>query len=352
MRAGAFLLVVLCVSTLGATAQIPRAGDGPGLLVERLEDALQRGSADAFKALFAGTLPLDDVEGHAAATISDGVTRAAIYERDRGPLPGAPRDEGYRLIVEVFLQRDRQASIFTYRLDVRRVVGADPPTFEEPGWRIHDMVRLTTVEGLFRLHLAPTQQFVVRNLVVSGEDLVLTVPGGHAFVSETPAGITGLVVLGEGTMRFSPKPAAERGQVRLFCGREILETPFTVVFIRINPGDLDSRLTMKALEPVPVDPRLFRRAQAVFDEEIGKSFSLDLRELSRETWSLMPGFGDFLVEVRTRKYQTLTYARSLGEAEDVTLFDRRRRRNISVYSSERRLEARTPRYARGPVGDG
>ena len=52
--------------------------------------------------------------------------------------------------------------------------------------------------------------------------------------------------------------------------------------------------------------------------------------------------GDFLAEVRTRRFDTLTYARSSSEIEDISLFDRKKRRNLSVYSSRENLA----RYSR------
>ena len=83
-----------------------------------------------------------------------------------------------------------------------------------------------------------------------------------------------------------------------------------------------------------------RRAQEIFDDEVGKSFSLDLHDLSRDNWSLLPQAGDFLAEVRTRRFDTLTFARSTGEAEDVSLFHRGRKRNIAAYASEMKLSSR------------
>ncbi len=47
-----------------------------------------------------------------------------------------------------------------------------------------------------------------------------------------------------------------------------------------------------------------------------------------------------MAEVHTRRYGILTYARSKAEAEDITLFDRVRHRNIAVYSSEETVERR------------
>jgi hypothetical protein len=83
-----------------------------------------------------------------------------------------------------------------------------------------------------------------------------------------------------------------------------------------------------------------RRAQIIFEDEVSKSFSLDLSDLSRDTWSLLPQAGDFLAEVRTRRFDTLTYARSSGEAEDVTLFHRARKKNVAAYASPAKLSSR------------
>ena len=113
-----------------------------------------------------------------------------------------------------------------------------------------------------------------------------------------------------------------------------------MAFVRINPFEFEQRVADDMLVPLPVDPRVVRRAQATFDEDVAKSFNLDLNDLSREVWSLLPQPGDFVAEVRTRRFEALTYARSSGEPEDVTLFQRARRRNISVYASEQKLASR------------
>ena len=99
-----------------------------------------------------------------------------------------------------------------------------------------------------------------------------------------------------------------------------------------------------ALTPVAVDPRALKRAQEMFREESPKSFVIDLGDLSREPWTLLPGVGDFLAEMRTRRYDTLTYARSGTEPEDITLFDRKRHHNIAIYASKAKLAQRGPFY--------
>ena len=40
-------------------------------------------------------------------------------------------------------------------------------------------------------------------------------------------------------------------------------------------------------------------------------------------WSLVPGLGDFIAEVHTYRFDTLTFTKSSTEAEDLSLFDRK-----------------------------
>jgi len=146
------------------------------------------------------------------------------------------------------------------------------------------------------------------------------------------------------TMSFRPAPETEREQVRIYAGSDSIETRIGDAFLRFSPSDFQAWLPADALVEAAADPALFRRAETVFREEVGRSFSIDLADLSRETWSLPPTAGDFLAEIRTRRFQTLTYSKSANDPEDISVFDRRRRRNISVYPSAARLAAGVSRF--------
>jgi len=271
------------------------------------------------------------------AMVPQGITRVVIKERDRSALPGALPGEGYRLMLEVFLETGTRGRIATWRLDIRRPRGDD---LGRQPWRIVGEDRLASIEGLHRLALQGEKQFTARGLVITAIDFTLRLPAGDVFVAETAEGVTALVLLGEGTMTFEPAPKEERGQLRLFAGAETLETPFSVAFVRINPFEFEQRVAEDMLVAAAIEPRQLRRAQAVFDEDVAKSFNLDLSDLSREVWSLLPQPGDFVAEVRTRRFDAITYARSSGEPEDVSLFQRARRRNIAAYASEQKLASR------------
>ena len=340
MLARLFLLV-LCASPAFA-GQVPvRAADLEELslqaFLEAVETSISTMDRKRWLDLQSTTADPDSATGFFDAMVPQGITRVVIKERDRAALQGSLPGEGYRLVVEVFIETGSRGRIATWRLDIRRPRGDD---IGRQPWRIVSQDRLASIEGLHRLALHPDKQFAARNLVLEAVDFQLRLPAGDVFVAETPEGMTGLVLIGDGTMVFEPSPKEERGQLKLFAGTESLEAAFSSAFVRISPFEFESRLKSPMLEPVALDPRAHRRGLEVFDEEVPKSFNLDLSDLSREVWSLLPQPGDFVAEVRTRRFDDLTYARSSGEAEDVTVFQRGRKRNISAYASEQKLQSR------------
>jgi hypothetical protein len=324
--------------------------DGIGALLRRVEEALTAGKPSGYLDLLSTTANLAQARQFAAAAFSPGVTRAVVRERDRAPLKGTPEGDGYILLVEVMVETGARARLSTWRLDVKRQSGAPNG---EPGdsWGIAGQESLATLHGLYRLSLNPLRQFTANDVTIAAEDFLLTMKTGSAFVAEAVDGPTAVVLIGSGEMTFRPAPAAERDQVKIFCGSETLQTPFDAAFLRLNPGDLDGRVVRGALVERPVDQRDLKRAAEVFDEELPRSFGLDLSDLSPDPWSLAPASGDFLAEVRTRRFETLTYARSRAEPEDVTLFDRKGRRNIALYPSSEKLATQSRFYDEDRLAD-
>ena len=347
-----FLIVlsVFCAAPLSAVAlaegdaiagQVPnRAQDAEELSLQAFKQAVETAittmDRNRWIELLSPTADREQSLEFFDAMVPRGITRVVVKERDRSALQGALPGEGYQYILEVFQEAGNRGRIATWRLDIRRPRGK----IDGQPWRISNEERLASIDGLHRLALQGEKQYAARNLVISAIDFTLRLPSGDVFVAETAEGVTALVLIGDGTMLFEPAPKEEKGQLRLFAGTETLETPFSIAFVRINPSEFEQRVAANMLAPVPVDSRALRRGQAVFDEDVAKSFNLDLSDLSREVWSLLPQPGDFVAEVRTRRFDAITYARSSGEPEDVTLFQRGRRRNISAYASEQKLASR------------
>jgi hypothetical protein len=335
--------VVLLLAT-AATAAPPQAAAPPAdpvtALLTRVEQVVREGTPLRYMDLLAPSAVRPAAAAFAEGWILPGATRAVVRERDRLPLLGTLPGDGYSLLVEVFVESGARARLATWRLDVRRGSSGVPDD-----WRIVSQQVLSTLEGLYRLTVNPRRQVAVKDVVVSAEDVTLSVPDGTMFVAEAEGGPTAVVLLGRGELAFTPAPPAERTQLRVVTGAETLQSATDAVFVRVHPDSFGSFLTAREMVDRPsVDPRDLKRAEDIFRQDVARSYSLDLGDLSSDLWSLLPRSGDVLAEIRTRRFETLTYVRSDTEVEDISLFDRKNRRNLSVYQSRSHLAQYTRFY--------
>ena len=330
-RAGMGALAgVLSLAAAGASAQTVSLADFDSL-VARLEAAARTSDVEAYLDLLAEDADRTAARAFAADALRRDVREAAARARFVRPLDDVPEGAGYELTVEVFTERGVAGRLQTWSIDVVRgeAAGGGPA-----GWRIADQERVDIVDGLLNLRLNPDVAYDAANLTVTGEDMTLRMTRGTLFVAETgQGGITGMVLLGDGVLTFSPAPEAERGQVRLLTGRETLEADLSAAFIRVNPVTFAARVSTSSLNPRPVDADDLERAGEIFDEFAPLSFGIDLGDLSDKTWSLTPGGGDFIADMQTERYGVLTFAQSANQPEDVSLYERETQRIIALYSS-------------------
>ena len=317
-----------CVSLSATAAAAPQDDDqGIRAVLQRLEEIILKGDSSGYRALLAGTMDPEQTDEFTETELRPGATRTVIKERGRDQLVGTPRGAGYRLVVDAFVESGDRARVATWRLDLKKT--------DEGEWRVAGLRRLSGVDNVYRLSINSTKQFKASHFKLRSEDFDLTLTEGSVFTIDTDQGITGFVLLGRGDLRFSPTPDTEKGQVRIFTGSDTLESRFDAAYVRVGAVDLHADVAQ--LVERPVDPRELRRAEQLFREESVKTFGLALADLSSDSWSLLPVAGDFLAEVRTRRFDTLTYSRSRSESEDISLFERRHQRKIAAYASAEKV---------------
>ncbi|HEY3381936.1 MAG TPA: M1 family aminopeptidase [Vicinamibacterales bacterium] len=334
-------ILACCLATFGpagAQAAVPPSQDGVAALLSRLEQVLGSGNPGAYRSLLSSVADAKAAEAFASAVVDPGASRVVVRERTRSDLEGTLPGDGYQLMVEVLVERGPQAQLSTWCLDVKRI-GRRASDDDVGEWGIVYQKVIGGLPTLHRLGLNPRRQFTGRDVVVAVDDVRLAFTDASLFVAEAGGGVTGVVVLGRGQMRFAPEPASERGQLRLFAGTDVLETPIDAVFLRVSPQEFTRRVT-GTMVGRPVDQHEWTRANEIFREDVGKSYGLDLGDLSRDVWSLLPMPGDLLAEIRTKRFGELTYTKAMSEAEDISLFDRTTRRNIAVYASTDQLARR------------
>ena len=336
------LLLVACL--VGAAAPVA-AQDRPGAdpvaaLLTRLEQMLVRGDSSQFAGLFGEDVAPAGIRRYEIDLFLADAVKAVVRERDRAPLEGVPPGDGFRVVVEFFVATPGRARILTAGMDVRR-----PPNGALPSWRIVMLEGISSVDGLYRLRLDTERPLAAKGFKVTSEDLVVSLDEGTLFPVMSDEGVTGMVLVGRGDMQFAPSPPAERGQLRIFAGRETLNAVFETAFIRLNPSDYRAQVVPQQLPVATIDERVVRRAQSVFERSSPRSFQVDLRDLSSDDWYLLPPSRDFVAEVDTRRHDTLTFSRSSAQAEDVSLFQRQNKKTIALYASAAKLAARGRFYS-------
>jgi hypothetical protein len=335
------LIVAACIlaGSLPARAQ-PRAAPDPiDAVIRQLERVINAKDREGFPALFDTTVAADLITQHGYDLFLPGAVRTALFERSRGPLEGVPAGDGFRLVIEFFMETPGRARIVTAGVDIRRPRGGDATS-----WRISSIDSLSAIDGLYKLRLNP-QPLNVRNLELRSEDVIVSLQDGMLYRVECDLGVTGMVLIGRGELRFSPASATERGQLRIFAGTESLAAQFETAYIRIHPGEYEEHVATAATSDAAPDGRMTRRAQDIFNRQSPKSYGVDVSDMSRDTWHLLPTGDDFLAEVDTRRHDTLTYLRSNQQAEDVSLFRRDDRKTIALYPSVAKLAARGRFYS-------
>ena len=336
MPAFLFALALALALPVSATGQTPtQPGDAISGVIRQLERVLLAGDAKAYDALLLQKAGVKTSPEFVEEWLQPGVTRAVVQERLRAESTDVPAGQGYDVFVDTLAESGRNGRVGTWLLKVRR---------DGTEWRLAGLTILTTVRGLYRLSLNPEKQYTITNLTLSAEDFEISVPSGAAFVAETDAGVTGIVILGRGEMTFSPTPPSEKGQVRIYSGGDVHQGRFNWLYLRAHPAEFDRKLDVTTFRASDLDPRELRRADSVFQENLALSYGIELADLSRDKWSVLPKFGDLVAEMHAERTH-LTYMKSAGDNEDIRFFDRTRNRTIAIYPSKEKLATRGPFFS-------
>ena len=317
--------IVLCLMLPSVSGAQSLTLDDFAPLVSRLQTIADTADREQFLTLLAPDADLAAARDFALDGFRENVDRTIVLPRF---LIEAEDGDSHELTVEVFTEAGDRARLQTWSLQVAPAIGnADP-------WIITRHEAMDGIDTLHHLRLNPDIQFDAENVVIAGEDMTLQMSRGAVFVAEVDAGVTGLLLVGDGVMTFDPSLEAERRQVEIFSGDETLEADFDRAFVRVNPGMFSSRVSPSRLTETRVDTRAFRQAQDFFEAVAGYSYTVDLSEMSDRTWWLTPTSGHFQAEISTRRHGMLTYTQAQNQPEDVTLYQREPEYTvISLYPS-------------------
>jgi len=313
--------LLLATAALGATGQEIRPDEPPpppataAELLDRLEAAWQVRDVEAYAGLWIPDLRPAE-RSFAVEQFGAEESHLRLFRPDMRRAAGGRVD----VSAEVFEVREPRGRVTQWLLGAG--VGPD-------GWRFTDRTAMGGIEGLVHLSLDP-DGYVADGMRLELEDFSLEMQSGTLFTSPPDVGLTAMVFVGRGTVRFKPRPPTEQEQLRRFCGSRELVERVDKVFVRLHPDSVAD-----ALSPLPEqhDPRARRAlsdARSWYSANANRYFVLDATA-PRSPWWLLPARGDGLVIMDTGRRGVLTYSSSGSEPEGINLFDSDARRQICLY---------------------
>lgn len=324
--AGLGLLMALAARELRAQDELVRPPT-PAAVMDQLETAFLNHDLPGALALF--SFPDEATLERERETLSTVFGAEEVQLTLQRPARIPADASRVRAGAQVFSSTEPRARVDQWRFTLEKDRG---------GWAVTSREELGEIDGLVHLSLDP-RGWKAAGLSLKLEDFELRFRRGTLFTSPESLGPTLLIFVGEGEVLFSPGPAAERNELRRFSGSISLREEVRSAFIRIHPADLHRVLEPARFEPDPEAATRLPAAQRVYREQAQRYFTLDAA-LPRAPWWLLPSLGDASVTFATRRRGELTFAVSSSEAEDLSLFDRARRRQICLYPSG----GREPRY--------
>lgn len=155
----------------------------------------------------------------------------------RIPEPAGPE----RVFLQVFFQNDLSANLENWQV---------VPVWRDGTWRIAEKTVSGGVGTLYKLRLPSGRTTRAGRVEVVHQDFQLTFTNACVFYDNLPDLETGLILLGEGRLRFTPSNATERRQLEIRYGTPFLEDKVESAYLRFSPSYFRSRIRIEDERPL------------------------------------------------------------------------------------------------------
>ncbi|HYK90238.1 MAG TPA: hypothetical protein VE398_15795 [Acidobacteriota bacterium] len=155
-------------------------------------------------------------------------------------------------------------SIVGFHLDLRLTVAALLlssgliPAQEQPKTSFYDV------------QVSKEEVYKYSGLKFSGDYTSFESPSGYVALGKTEAGVTIVIVLGDGTLRIEA-PEAGQEKFKTVFGNHPLRTSFKSVYMRLNPKEYDEVFSKLQLTKSP-DDAVLARAKEIYDQRFLASY--------------------------------------------------------------------------------
>ena len=235
-------------------------------------------------------------------------------------------DNGIRTYLNVMFENSHSVMIEMWRLDLENSSGR---------WQIVEKGITRDVRNLYKINIPSGREERVSRVEIKQADIQITFHDPVVFYDNIPDIETALLVIGEGTVRFSPSVARERHQLELVFNNNYLQERLNYVFLRCSNSLFEKNVRIeKSQENLsPIDRSEKNRAYSLFAKHYPRSFTVE-NSLDNKLLSVIPKGEETVIEFEGKKTGKYTYIFSPFSEEEVTLFQWEKDRFLNIYSPQ------------------
>ncbi len=320
---GAFFLSFLAAGAVfGLPGPNAQKAETPEAFVGRLQGLLRNGNFPAYVVAFEPGLRA--VEQSRLETYFTDFKMTDVSLRSAGVKRG--EDGLVRVFLQVFYQNVHQVMIESWTLTLER---------REEAWTVVSKDVTGNMTTLYKVRLSSERAERVRRVEVTHQDIRIAFTDAAVFYDDVPGLETALVVVGKGTVVFSPGDPNEKHQLELLYKKRELADDINSLYVRCSSSFFASNIVLERSDGTPAVSAAERdKAAAVFSRNYSRSFTIE-SSLDRNFLSFLPRGDEAVLEFKARKAGELTYIYYPFSDDEVNLFDRGRGRAVCLYSPER-----------------
>jgi hypothetical protein len=320
--AAAIAVLVLTPSALAAGAS--RSAPSLDALIDGLQKSFAARDLDAFASAFAPEIRERERRNAAGFIGQAGMTSLLLRRTERNEEREGPPGVFLQVVYESALR----AMLANWRIELVR---------EDDGWLIgrKDVPTPFTILYKVRIPGGPVER--AKRVTVRHEDIEVVFENAWVYHDNIPDFETAYLLVGQGTMRFTPSDATERHQLELRYRTTFIQDELENAFLRVSDDFARSNIVIEPASPdAAPSPQDLARAYSLFSKYYPMSFTVE-NSLTDEILSFPPRGDQAVFELKTRRTGELSYIFSPFSDDEISLVrrDTEPQKVINLYTPER-----------------
>ncbi len=317
-----FLFLLAAGAVIGLGGANSQDNGTPEALIGRIQGLLQKRDLPAYLEIFAPELRAAEQERQekffSDLKMTDVSLRTAGIKRGEAGL--------IRVFLQAFYQNVHTALIESWTLTLEKRAEA---------WVVVRKDVTGTLTTLYKVHIPSERCERAHRVEVTHQDIRIVFTDAAVFFDNVPGLETALVIVGKGTVDFSPADPNEQHQLELLYKKKVLRDNIDSLFVRCSSSFFASHIIIERDEASPAASSKERdKAAAVFSRNYRRSFTIE-SSFDGGLLSFLPQGDEAVLEFKARKAGEMTYVYYPFSDDEVSLFDDSKDRIVSLYSPER-----------------